>query len=245
MRFYHGWVIPNQNGYAMNPNLQFKRSIPAAILFAVTLAVFQLPAAAATTALSFYSLTSNDAGAQADGVANLGVEVIDLGGSQVRFKFTNNSSSVLTDVYFDDGTLLGIASISYSSGVSFSQGAAPPNLPGANLATPGFQVSQGFSADADSPIIRNGVSQGEWLAVDFTLLDGKTYQDTLAALALPNGGGTGDLRIGAHVQKFASGGSSESFISNVVSAIPEPGTYAMLLAGIGLVGMMVSRRRFN
>jgi hypothetical protein len=28
-----------------------------------------------------------------------------------------------------------------------------------------------------------------------------------------------------------------------VTAVPEPGTYAMLLAGLGLIGTMVRRRR--
>lgn len=220
------------------------RSTLAAAIFGITAAVFQLSALAATTSLSFYNITHLNAGAAADGEASLALEVIDLGGSQVGFKFTNNSTSTLTDVYFDDGTLLGISSISFSSGVSFSQGAAPPNLPGANLATPGFQVTQGFLADSDSPVTKNGVSMGEWLQINFSLLNGQTYDDTLAALALPNNGGTGDLRIGVHVQGFASGSSSESFINNAVSPIPEPGSYAMLLAGLGVVVLMASRRKY-
>jgi hypothetical protein len=203
---------------------------------AVVFATFATGAASAAT-YSFYNITHLNAGAELDGETNLSMEVIDLGGSEVRFMFTNNSTSSLTDVYFDDGTLLGISSITYTSGVSFSQGAAPPNLPGANLADPDFQVTRGFLADSDKPVTANGVSQGEWLAVDFTLLSGKTYQDVLSALALPNGGGEGDLRVGLHVQGFASGGSSESFIN----AIPEPDTSMLLVAGLLLTGLMTRR----
>lgn len=228
----------------MNPYVYSARSVIAALLLGLSFAVAQTPAAAAIS-LSFYDITHGNAGAEADGEANLAVEVLDLGGNQVRFKFTNNSSSSLTDVYFDDGTLLGIASISYSSGVNFSQGAAPPNLPGSNLATPTFQVTQGFSADSNNPVSQNGVSQNEWLAIDFSLLSGKTFNDTIAALMLPNGGGTGDLRIGVRVQDFASGGSGESFINNAISPIPEPGHFGMLFAGLGMIGMMVMRGKFR
>lgn len=227
----------------MNMNMRRNAVAIAAALMGIWLALVQMPAAATT--LSFYDITHGNAGAEADGEANLAVEVIDLGNNQVRFKFTNNSTSSLTDVYFDDGTLLGIASISFSSGVNFSQGAAPPNLPGANLASPLFQVTQGFSADSENPVDPNGVSQNEWLAIDFSLLSGKTFSDTLAALSLPNGGGAGDLRIGVRVQNFASGGSGESFINNAISPVPEPGNFGMLFAGLGMIGFMVLRGRYT
>lgn len=227
----------------MNMNMRKNAVVIAAALMGIWLALVQMPAAATT--LSFYDITHGNAGAEADGEANLAVEVIDLGNNQVRFKFTNNSTSSLTDVYFDDGTLLGIASISFSSGVNFSQGAAPPNLPGANLASPLFQVTQGFSADSENPVDPNGVSQNEWLAIDFSLLSGKTFSDTLAALSLPNGGGAGDLRIGVRVQNFASGGSGESFINNAISPVPEPGNFGMLFAGLGMIGFMVLRGRYT
>jgi hypothetical protein len=227
--------------------MKIQTALPLAI-FALMASLVAVPAMAASSTLSFYGITHLNAGAEADGEASLAVEVIDLGTnlageSQVRFLFTNDSSSYLTDVYFDDGTLLGISTISYSSGVSFSQGAQPPNLPGANLADPDFQVTRGFLADSDNPTTRNGVSQDEWLAIDFTLLEGKTFEDTLSALALPNGGGTGDLRIGVHVQGFASGGSSESFINNtsLMVPIPEPDTSMLLLAGLALTGLMARR----
>jgi hypothetical protein len=217
-----------------------------AVLLLGTLAMAYQPLAAASMTLGFYGITTNDlsGAAVADGVANLSVEVIDLGGSQVQFKFFNNSTSSLTDVYFDDGSLLGISSISDSgTTVAFSTGAAPPNLPGGNSVTPAFTTTAGFSADSDAPVLSKGVTSGEWVAINFILLPGKTYADTLAALALPNGGGDGDLRIGVHVQGYGSSGNiSEAFINNPIP-VPEAETYAMMLAGLGLVGWAARRRR--
>jgi hypothetical protein len=228
---------------------QYSQRLAAGLLG--VLAMAYQPFAAASTTYGFYGVTLNDTsgGSVADGEANLSVEVIDLGFNsslgfnQVEFKFFNNStSSSLTDVYFDDGSLLGIASITDSgTGVSFSQFAAPGNLPGANLASPAFQTTAGFSADSNPAVSPNGVTYGEWVAITFNLLSGKTYADTLAALALPNGGGTGDLRIGVHVQSYP-GGYSESFINNPVP-VPEAETYAMMLAGLGLVGWAARRRK--
>lgn len=178
----------------------------------------------------------------ATGVASLFVEVIDSGSNQVTFKFTNTSSSSLTDVYFDDGTLLGISSISDSgAAVSFSKESSPPNLPGGNYLNPDFKTTEGFSADSDPPTSKNGVTSGEWLKIIFDLKSGKNYQSVIDALALPNGGGPGDLRIGLHVQSFTDGGSA-SFV-NVATPIPEAETYAMMLVGLGLIGFTVLRRR--
>ncbi len=73
--------------------------------------------------------------------------------------------------------------------------------------------------------------------IDFLLKSGKSFTDVLPALTLPGVGPTDAapwLRIGLHVQSFA-GDYSESFIN---PPIPEPETYAMLLAGLGLVGFM-------
>lgn len=216
------------------------------------------PAYATTppTVLSFKGITLNDTSGSAitDGAANLRASVIDIGGQKVRFEFTNNSDySSLTDVYFDDGALLGISAIIGSTGVSFAQGASPPDLLSGNSVSPAFQTTAGFLADSDSPVSKNGVqnsdSTGEWLAIDFSLKSGKTFADVISALALPGNAPAESapwLRIGLHVQSFAGGGS-ESFINNqfVVTAIPEPETYIMLLAGLGLVGFMGRRRKYG
>jgi hypothetical protein len=175
--------------------------------------------------------------------------------NQVQFTFYNlpsGAASSITDVYFDDGTLLGIAAVIDSAGVNFTQGGSPPNLPGGNTISPPFETTAGFLADSDSPMITaNGVNPGEHLDIIFNLIDGKTFADTIAALNGPLGVGD-DLRIGIHVQGFANGGS-EAFVSNpggprpdpfeVVTSVPEP--TSVVLLGSTLLGVcLLLRKRF-
>jgi len=190
--------------------------------------------------IGFSCITGNLAGDCAIGEAQLSVDVTDLGGGQVLFLFSNAgpSSSSITDVYFDDGTLLGIAGLIDAdddalgafgdSGVDFSPGASPPDLPGGN--TIGFEVTAGFLADSDAPAQPSGVNPLESLGIVFDLQGGGTFADIVDELT------SGELRIGIHVQGFATGGS-ESFV-NV--PVPEPGS-ALLLA-IGLSGLALRRR---
>nr|WP_315261519.1 CCXG family PEP-CTERM protein [uncultured Duganella sp.] len=53
---------------------------------------------------------------------------------------------------------------------------------------------------------------------------------------------------GQQVQYSANGGAFQSFSANTLpltAAVPEPETYAMMLAGLGLVGLVSRRRRRN
>lgn len=218
------------------------------VLAAIAIALPASAVHAAPQTLYFQAITANDpsGGAVADGAANLRVEISDPGEQKVRFTFFNDSNvSSLTDVYFDDGPLLGIDSIFDSgNGVSFAQYASPANLPGGLSLTPIFSASRGFSADSDAPVSANGVQNsdvsGEWLTVDFTLKAGKTFADVQTALTRPAGGEW--LRIGAHVQAFA-GGYSESFVSAVATPVPEPGSHALFLAGLALLACAARCRK--
>lgn len=170
------------------------------------------------------------------GEAQMFVNARDLGVSQVLFTFTNTGpyASSITDVYFDDdGVLSGIASIGNSDpGVSFSQFASPSSLPGGRNLTPPFVTTRGFSVDSDPPVRPNGVGPGELLGITFSLANGRIFDNVIAAL------GSGDLRVGIHVQGFANCGS-ESFVNNNV--IPAPG--ALVLGTIGLGSISWLRRR--
>ena len=208
--------------------------------FVLALGLFCVDVEAAPT-YSFVNITNNNAGNAAIGEAQLFVELLDPGSSQVTFMFTNTGpeASSIADVYFDDGALLGIASIDDSlPGVEFSQNAIPPDLPGKNNVTPSFDTTAGFSADSDPPVQLSGVNPAEWLGITFNLQAGRGFDDVVTDMA------TGALRIGIHVQGFANVGS-ESFINNgehCNGKIPAPGAVILGSIGIGCINYLRRRR---
>ena len=116
----------------------------AALVLIALLGTMRADPAAAGLVYSFDGITNNSALDVAAGEAQLSVNVSDAGGGRVAFKFMNSgpSASSITAVYFDADSLFSGVSIMNASGVRFSLGATPPNLPGGNAA--GFHTS--FSA---------------------------------------------------------------------------------------------------
>ncbi len=206
------------------------------LALAATLLFAADPARAAV--LGFGCISGNLAGDCAIGEAQLSVDVTDAGGGQVLFTFSNSgpSASSITDVYFDDGSLLALAVVIndlVAPGiVNFSQGASPGNLPAGNNADPDFNTTAGFNADSNPPTQPNGVNPGELLGIRFTLQGGQDFADLLAEL------GDGTLRIGIHVQGFATGGS-ESLVNH---PLPEPALFGLLALCAGALLTSRSRR---
>lgn len=199
----------------------------------------QIDSAEALT-FGFNNVTNNNATNVGIGESQLFVDVLETANSsQVLFNFRNvgPAAASIADVYFDDGSLLDIASVINGSGVDFSAGATPGNLPGGNAIDFNTSTPQGFSADSNAPVQPNGVNPGETLGILFNLQGGKTYQDTLNALLLslasPGVDVLGGLRIGIHVQGFANGGS-ESFVNT--TPIPTPALLPGLI-GMGLAAL--------
>lgn len=149
----------------MNDQPEGKRSMTIfkkALLLSVV-AVLMVVGSANATPYYFTRITNNGGAAipwnqlWVDVTANL---------SLVDFTFYNDVgvASSITDIYFDDGTLLGISTIRSSAGVEFSQLAKPGNLPSANSASAPFEASEGFrrtqiprSSQTGSTLHRNGL----------------------------------------------------------------------------------------
>ncbi|MBI1313469.1 PEP-CTERM sorting domain-containing protein [bacterium] len=207
--------------------------------------VFSATSAEAGWTYGFAGVTNNSPVNTAIGENQLAVEVVRLRrSSQVQLLFTNSGpdASSITDVYLDDESSLfsSIRSIQNYSGVSFSQGATPGNLPGGNNLEDPFVTTLGLNADSDPPVEKNGVNPGEKLGITLNLASGVSFSDVIAAI------NSAALRVGIHVQGFANGGS-ESFVNvnptnpDGPPIVPEP--TGLALAGIALGGLLVKRRR--
>ncbi|MCG3125817.1 MAG: hypothetical protein CHACPFDD_00644 [Phycisphaerae bacterium] len=182
----------------------------------------------------FTNITHNNASDAAAGEAQLSFNVSDLGGGLIQFEFLNVGQLLMsiTDIYFDDNkhdTFANISAITNGSGVSFSVGARPRDLPGGNAVN--FETTPGLSADSNSPVQSNGVNPGEFVRLRLALKQGLTFADVIARL------NSAALRVGIHVQGFDCGGS-ESFVNNP-GPPPVPAPAAALL---GAVGLIVARR---
>ena len=199
--------------------------------------VFAPHAYATPVRLGFTCVSNNNAVSAAIAEAQVFVDVY-TSANQAHFKFWNIGANTcsLTDVYFDDGTLLGIASIIDAdeggghAGVDFERGAKPTELPNG---PPDFETTAGFSADSDPPVPTWGVEASnpanEWLEIIFDINPKSTPDAVFGELE------TGELRIGIHVQSI--GPYSES----LVNIIPEPATIAIL--ALGSIALLSTKRR--
>ncbi|MDA1013447.1 MAG: PEP-CTERM sorting domain-containing protein [Planctomycetota bacterium] len=221
-----------------------RRSLNWSIAAALTCAAMTHPSdAEAGAVLGFQGITNNNSTDVAIGEAQMSLAVSDEGGGLVRFQFSNSGpeSSSITDIYFDDSvtpTLFNspIYGIDNSvNGVSFSEGASPGSLPGGQSI--GFNATKGLTADSDAPVSWNGVNPGESVGVILELTSGHQFDSVITALA------DRSLRVGIHVQQFASGGS-ESFVNGgggSTPGVPEPAS--AIVFGVGLLGAGVQRLR--
>ncbi len=196
-----------------------------------------LPPAYGGITLGFSCITNNNAANAAIGQAQLLVVVTELSPNSVEFLFKNAGPepSSIAQIYFENSVLDAITQIVNQTGVNFELGASPGNLPGANNASPAFQVTPGFAASAAKPAPINGVNPYEQVGIICSLKSGAAWQDVVDDIA------TGDLRIGMHTTSIGATSGSEGFINNPGgNDVPEPATLALLAAGF--MGVRRTRR---
>ena len=218
------------------------RSSTQFVALAVTLLIYvcAVPAFAVMYPLEIF--TNN--GPYSDGTdVDLFMDVSNVGNEEgyTDFMFYNNSivDCSITNIYFDDGSLLGIDAIENGPiGVVLFDTAVggPGNLPGGGAI--GFSADKEFNIGPVSPPSENGVNNipaGEWVNINFALEyivsenRWATLDDVLNEL------NDGTLRVGIHIQAFP-GGSSESAVN-----VPEPATIGLL--GLGGLWLLHRKRR--
>lgn len=186
----------------------------------------------------FYSFNCFHVGnASGDCTTGLAYSVNVAGGAgNATLAFANTSSTgntVVSEIYFDYSDTAFLAASTSGSGTNFGiDGAQPPNLPSQNT-YPGSPFVTDFGIDAESPSTNFGINNGETLNV---VLNGITGDQLIAGL------NNGSIRVGLHVQGLSlpsGGGTSAEY---AIAPVPEPSTWAMLLAGLGMLGFMARRR---
>jgi PEP-CTERM motif len=182
--------------------------------FTAVAAALLVASGAPALAQSFDCITDNSAGSCAQAEGALSWSFV---GTTFTISAASGFTGNVAEVYFDFASGSG-ATASFLSGVgaTFALGANPGNLPGGN---PDFSADFAFDSDG---LAGGGISGGE--SASFTITGG------FSGLA------------GIHVRSLA-GGQSEGLVTTTTPPIPEPSTYALMLAGLGAVGFMARRRR--
>ncbi len=128
-----------------------------------------------------------------------------------------------------------------SSGVSFVlANPFPGTLPAGNTLNPVFTPDWAMQRANGQGGVAHGINAfSEYLEFKTTPANGDSYLDVAQRIY------DGELRFGLHVQAIGTAGGSDTYITVAqgVPPVPEPGTYAMLALGLGLVGWKFADQR--
>lgn len=164
-----------------------------------------------------------------------------------RFTFYNTgpAQSAITGIFFERGmfsppefpVLIGGP---YGTEVRFHWTEQEKVLPGWDTLSPPFETHWAVTYVADEDPASTGIGPGQWLEVLFRDLDGRTFEDVIAAVNQgfidPQPGTRDSLRVAVHVTGFYCGGD-ESFLM-----VPVPGATLLGLLGLGTAAMKLRRR---
>ena len=212
--------------------MQMSHVVAAVSLFA---ALGSAPASAVSVS---YSLDQSNIGSLPDGTNYLQVTI---------------TSTIAGAASFSVAPVYGFTQLSNFGIQAFGFNYSGPNT----LASGDFTLPSGWSVDLPPPSAMDGFGKFEYtiqdggsnrqspLTFSVTNLGGATASQTLSYFAeLSTGGaGQGNQYFAAHLADFQSGSDTSGYFGGV-TPVPEADTYAMLLAGLGLVGFAV-RRKLN
>ena len=185
--------------------------------------------------------------------------LVTAAGDDVLFKFTNQITepdAFISRIYFDLGSTAGLftnMAVTETYGtVNLVSRYVDPTVPAHPFLPNDFYAEYFIGLSTTYPLSDGtiyGIHPGEYAVLTGTLGSGYSFADALAALDVGTGSATG-LRVGINVlhtlgddplddsTKFDDVG----YVTNGVAAVPEAETWAMMLAGLGLVGLMARRR---
>ena len=210
--------------------------------------LLQASVSASIHSVSFARITNNNA----ENVANqLSLEILDsamassmysatIAADELLFVFRNDGliDSAISEVFIDDGTIVGQSTIlnSLIGSTDFTGGGANPgNLPAGNTVNPEFIATQSFSADAQGNPSK-GVNPNEALGIAYEVTGG--FNGVVNALS------DGTLRVGMHLRSIGAAGDSDSFVNTGgTNPVPEPSSFVIWsVLGFGLFGGSRGRR---
>lgn len=180
-------------------------------------------------------------------------------GDDVLFKFTNQIAepdAFIARIYFDLGSYGGLFSnmaVTETGGtVNLVSRTVDPTVRAHPFLPTDFYAEYFIGLSTTYPYSDGtiyGIHPGEYAVLTGTLGGGYSFADALAALDVGTGSATG-LRVGVNVLHTKGNDPADlstyyddvGYVTNSVVAVPEAETWAMMLAGLGLVGFMGRRR---
>jgi len=149
-----------------------------------------------------------------------------------------------------DGVLVSASAVTYASLETFNDFTILSGLAGVPSEFVVGQTYDGFIVSADGEPLGCQTGACEYFRTDFTYY-WDSQVNAIANTELPNilsgapffSGGFGNMAIRFETTSFEAAGYIDSSVTSItVTAVPEPETYAMMLAGLGLVGFAARRR---